>query len=355
MIRSVQIENFKSIERMDLPLGRVNVLLGENGSGKSNILEAIGFGCAAAADKLDREFLAARGVRITRAPLVRCGFQMEAVDQPVAIGFVMEGDQHVRFSIQNDNSEYGGWQAQSQEWDAYIASSGPRRTRRPSGDLAGLLSYMIYAPQMVPLRALEQESLIEPLGIHGEGLFRLLQHLQTQGKRDEIRRHLTKIDWFEDVEAIESPIAPSSRAIRIRDHYMAEGLAAFDQHSANEGFLFFLFYICLFLSQDTPRFFAIDNVENSLNPKLCMNLMALIARLTKENDKQVILTTHNPAILDGLDLKDDEQRLFVTYRDVEGKSRIRRITYREPAQGEEPMRLSEAFLRGYLGGLPANF
>ena len=41
MIREVKIQNYKSIERLDLELGRINVLIGENGCGKTNILEAI--------------------------------------------------------------------------------------------------------------------------------------------------------------------------------------------------------------------------------------------------------------------------------------------------------------------------
>lgn len=42
MIRSVEIRNFKSIAWTSLSLGNVNVFVGANGSGKSNILEAIG-------------------------------------------------------------------------------------------------------------------------------------------------------------------------------------------------------------------------------------------------------------------------------------------------------------------------
>jgi AAA15 family ATPase/GTPase len=50
MITQLIIENYKSIQNLTLDVGRVNVLIGENGCGKSNILEAITF---AAADKLD--------------------------------------------------------------------------------------------------------------------------------------------------------------------------------------------------------------------------------------------------------------------------------------------------------------
>ena len=41
MFTEVQIENYKSIQSLKIGLGRVNVFIGENGCGKSNILEAI--------------------------------------------------------------------------------------------------------------------------------------------------------------------------------------------------------------------------------------------------------------------------------------------------------------------------
>ena len=65
MISEIQIENFKSIARLSLQPGSVTVLIGENGSGKSNILEAISFAAAASANKLDDEFLYNRGIRVT--------------------------------------------------------------------------------------------------------------------------------------------------------------------------------------------------------------------------------------------------------------------------------------------------
>ena len=46
MIKSIHIENFKSIEKMDVPLERVNILVGGNNSGKTSILQAIQFGCS---------------------------------------------------------------------------------------------------------------------------------------------------------------------------------------------------------------------------------------------------------------------------------------------------------------------
>jgi AAA15 family ATPase/GTPase len=113
------------------------------------------------------------------------------------------------------------------------------------------------------------------------------------------------------------------------------------------------------MSNDTPKFFAIDNIDNAMNSKLGRELVKTLVKLSKkkesDNDKQVILTTHNPAILDGLNLNDPEQRLFVIYRNAYGHTKATRIFKTETPEGQRPLPLSEQFLRGYLGGLPDNF
>lgn len=46
MLKEVRIKNYKSIDKLKLELGRVTILIGENGCGKSNILEAIALASA---------------------------------------------------------------------------------------------------------------------------------------------------------------------------------------------------------------------------------------------------------------------------------------------------------------------
>ena len=73
MIRTIQIDGFKSIESEPLELGRVNCFIGANGVGKSNILEAVGVLGAAASGKVDDESLMRRGVRAGRSEERRVG------------------------------------------------------------------------------------------------------------------------------------------------------------------------------------------------------------------------------------------------------------------------------------------
>jgi energy-coupling factor transporter ATP-binding protein EcfA2 len=52
MITRVTVNSFKSIANVDIELGNLNVFVGANGSGKSNLLEAIGVLSAAADGKV---------------------------------------------------------------------------------------------------------------------------------------------------------------------------------------------------------------------------------------------------------------------------------------------------------------
>jgi predicted ATPase len=127
----------------------------------------------------------------------------------------------------------------------------------------------------------------------------------------------------------------------------------FSAENANEGALHVLFYLALFISEKTPSFFAIDNIETALNPMLCRHLMTRITELAKKHQKQVLITTHNPAILDGLNLHDPEQHLFVVKRTDEGHTKVERIKLKPDVENES-LKLSELWMRGYLGALPSN-
>ena len=64
MIDTIEIKNFKSIVDLTINLGRFNVIIGANGCGKTNILEAITFASAASQNKLDTASLINRDIRV---------------------------------------------------------------------------------------------------------------------------------------------------------------------------------------------------------------------------------------------------------------------------------------------------
>ncbi len=377
MIETLHIENFKSINNLKINVGRINTFIGENGSGKSNLLEALVFVSASQSNKLDNEFLVSRGLRVTEPQLMRSAFTKENIFQNININLYFEGQKKLEYKFYNENSAYSKWslipnleEMQNIEIDDETFEKIEHIKERmgfeiPSDVIEYLVNkdlglnienFIIYSPENTALRNFYKEGQIEPLGINGEGLLKLLKVVNNYEDKSYINtiiKSLQLFDWFEDIQIPDSLSSGEDKVI-IKDKYLYKEI---DQRSTNEGFLFILFYITLIVAKETPKAFAIDNIDASLNPKLCTKLMTIITELAHKYDKQIFLTTHNPAILDGIDLTDEEQKLFVVSRNKRGHTRMKNITLenKPKSSNDEPLKLSEAFLRGYLGGLPKGF
>ncbi len=394
MIQSIHIQNFKSVVDLSLDLGRFNVLIGENGCGKSNILEAIAFGAAAGANKLDYEFMGSRGIRLTNPEFMYSAFANLIQETLITLEFTTESSKY-HYKLEHNTS--GKWkdkfaeelfttlnnnklndnfndiktkynQLKSKHGDTLeeeipsflnlvehieLLETLFHNIQNQSPD-TNLSNFIIYSPEESRLRKFEDSDHIYPLGIKGQGLFQYLKEFTLDSKNkaavQEIKDTLALLDWYKDF-GLPDNLMRNEFALSIQDKYLDERLRYFDQRSTNEGFLFLLFYATLFISDLTPTFFAIDNIEASFNPKLCTELISTLVQLAKKHNKQVIVTTHNPAVLDGLDLHDDSQRLFVVRRNDEGHTRARRIEHKP----ERTMKLSEIWTKGFIGGLPDNF
>jgi predicted ATPase len=406
MISEIQIENFKSISKLSLKPGNVTVLIGENGSGKSNILEAITFAAAASANKLDDEFLYNRGIRVTEKDWMTSGLKSQVEDcknqqkykgSPIVIKVVdsnadIDLDLHINRLKLPDPMSQDEWLVEPQVTDslkrksetsysymqamistldknpAFAMLSKGERERISLMEYAKyvapaiseelfLSDFLIFAPENSVLRRFEEEGAIKPLGPKGEGLLKLLEVMSIISNGEfaaKLKSRLNLLGWFGDLQ-LPTEVDEMKGRLRIRDRWLSDDAPFFDQRSANEGFLYLLFYFTLMLSPRTPRFFAIDNIDNALNPKLCAELMRQITVLAAEKGKQVICTTHNPAILDGLNLHDDRQRLYVVRRDSEGHTIANRVQAPRPRPDGASVPLSTAFMSGLLGGLPDHF
>ena len=381
MIEKIHIQNFKSIHDLNIEVGRVNLFIGENGSGKSNILEALVFVSATKQSKVDNEFLFSRGLRVTNPNLMRSSFQTNTEDIIIEITF---NGEVVKSAFYNDNKEYSSWMIDERLLDSTnnlvttinkILESKRHNQEKyeklitdlKNDDIKNILNllsnvqetsrlenFLIYSPENTALRTFEKEGQILPLGINGEGLLKLLKVINNYEDKTNIQEIIKALQLFNWFENIIIPDNTDEDNIIIKDKYLDQ---EFDQKSSNEGFLFILFYITLMVAKETPKIFAIDNIDASLNPKLCTKLMTILVELSKKYDKQIFLTTHNPAILDGIDLNDIEQKLFIVSRKKQGHTRVKNITIENKPKSStnEPLKLSEAFLRGYLGGLPKGF
>jgi len=386
MLQEITIKNFKSIVSDTIELGRVNLFIGENGCGKSNILEAVGFASAALDERVDNENLISKGVRVAKPSLIISNFKNKKQASKLSIHLTFEDKSFFEFDFTKKDKDdfYNEWEVEKNsrtlvnnlvaEPQATYETPALRKFHEGLKPLVEKLKeeyphwvlkkYIIYLLNTPALRGSTHESKKEPLGIYGEGLDLLLASLDKE-EMSTLKSYKYLINWLDDFFIdVQNALKykgykanHSNSVLYFMDKHMPKSNNTFSLENANEGILHILFYLAAMISKRTPKFFAIDNIESCLNPHLCRHLMEEICKLAKSEDKQLLITTHNPAILDGLNLFDDEVRLFEVKRNDKGHTQTRRITLKPEVQNDmgERYKLSELWTRGFLGAIPNQF
>jgi AAA15 family ATPase/GTPase len=409
VIRELTIQNYKSILDHKIELGRINVFIGENGCGKTNILEAMAMAAATLTDKLSVEELFARGIRVAKPAIMRSSFEeskslaillsltftiitprnsprdysvplklSHATKSDVTftetgrksltsrLGGIVEAERQVKTFLDLANAAQSDPAARNTLVDFIIEAKDNFNSvaalaiydEGRSLLSAQMSDFAIYNANILALRGLYTFSRRTPLGIYGENLDVAMSALPSDVWADVLERAKC-VSWLEDIVVDPEDsrkyeghkLGQSKSNLYFHDRFMKRRNNVFSAENVNEGILHVLFYLTLFVSESAPKVFGIDNIDTALNPQLCRDLMKQLAELAAKHDKQALITTHNPAVLDGMNLLDDEQRLFVVYRDDDGHTVTRRIK-QKPETKEGKYKLSELWMRGLLGGLP---
>lgn len=168
---------------------------------------------------------------------------------------------------------------------------------------------------------------------------------------------LDMIDWAADITIatpkksnINANIPTTRNVIAFTDRYMRE-TAQFTGYDASEGALYVLFMLALAMHPNAPSIFAVDSFDHALNPRLAKKMIEVFCNQIVQQGKHVFLTTHNPLVLDGLDLNNDDIRLFAVNRDGNGYTQIQRVKVSQELINEgQP--LSRLWINGRLGSVP---
>jgi len=393
MIAKVAISAFKSLANVEVELGQLNVFVGANGSGKSNLLEAIGVLSAAADGKVTDQTLLQRGVRPGVPKLYKSAFPSTA-RQSAHISFSGSSeDAHYDVTLNNPlNDPSPAWKFKTElleRGQAKLASRSPHSRNNPNTEIGlaalkvtelkeddpalalmrRLQNYVIFTPTTPVLRGVAPETQPrQPLGLSGGRLPDAVHELLVGRSHNEpakkvCRDALQLIGWAKGYDlalATELPLSPaaspSAKVIKFTDRYMSPGRNVLSGYDASEGALLILFLAVLAVHPQVPAFCAVDNADHGLNPGLATVLMRDFSEwvLSSTNQRQILMTSHNPAVLDGLPLQDDRVRLFTVDRDNHGKTIISRLKVDEHllSMAEKGWTLSRLWMNKLIGGMP---
>jgi len=400
MIEKISIEGFKSITDVELDLGLINILIGPNGSGKSNLLEAVGVMGANTYGSVEPESLKYRGVRLglpesyksshKSQPSRRLVFRAQSRDAKYYVSFEnLLFSKRMRWQIDCERLSNDGRSLlarESRECLLYAKgipgsqsikisddqSAAMLAVRIQDEDAAGARSlledlegFAIYAPSTPALRGIAEDVSRDPLGLGGSGLSNAVTEMMnlSQGTFGpfELNDVWELIEWADDmssVTAAEARVSPylktGAEILTFHDRFMRGDHGRLSAYDASEGALYVLFMLTLIGHPKSPRFVGIDNFDQALHPRLACALTRLISdQILEDGSRQMLATTHNPLVLDGLDLLDDRVRLFTVDRDENGASRVERVLVTEELI-DQGFSLSRLWTSGRLGGVPRN-
>ena len=399
MISTIHISSFKSLADVTVDLGQINVFIGANGSGKSNLLEAVGVLSAAASGRIDDASLMTRGVRPGLPALYKTAFAKLSSNDKLAVSIDLEAkaEGHASYKVSLNNPIKDPLPAWRYHAESLIDEAGGQpiagrsnhtiEKLNPEAGLAALKmvemsedtaarrlltdlqAYRIYSPNTPTLRGIAQDTQPQrPVGLSGGGLPGAVNTLLRLAKDSELIQDAfdaayEMVDWASKVDAVPSssialsPSAATSKdVVRFVDRFMLKDRNTLSGADASEGALYVLYTMALMLDPSSPSFLAIDNADHGLNPRLAKRLIEHTCEwiLTGKLRKQILLTTHNPLVLDGLPLQDDRVRLFTVSRLSNGRTDIKRVVVDENLRKslETQYSLSRLWVMGHLGGVP---
>lgn len=381
MLDRILLYDFKSFHEVEIPLGRLTLVVGTNASGKSNLRDALrflhGVGLGYPLAEIIGEKYGPGGILVWRG--IRGGTNEIAThgrtDFTLACDVIGEQFTRLRYGLTVDVSSSVEGPHVTAEFlfsnDDYIFDADPdddpveqrgehqirvRHKRggnyRAHGKISEftssrpVLSQVPERPKEIKMTReaceatlevlrsmrfldLDPEAMREPsqpgqviLGDRGENLSSVLQSICSDAELKE-----TLLSWLRaltPMDATDFEFVQDFRG-RVLVHLVESSGARVSALSASDGTLRFLALIAALLSPDSGRLYFFEEFDNGIHPTRLHLLLQLVQQTCERQGIQVVGTSHNPAMLAFLDEDARDHALLVYRSEASPYSKVRRI------------------------------
>jgi len=299
MITNVTIKNYKSILDASVSLRPFTLLIGANGTGKSNFLQLL------------REVSDVAGSPLTRHVNHPSSDQL----------FEFENHEGV-FSIENRSAI--------------------------SHILPELRHVSVFS--LDPVKAGEKENLVEHPVVHedGSGVVQVLDSLKT-GDREDLFDTIeaTLREYIPETEKLSFVPGQTVKQLQVRERHLAKPIPV---SQLSDGTRLTLILLTIMFQESPPSLICIEEIDRSLHPRLFGRIVRLCLDMADgENMPQIIATTHNPYLIDQFRGNEDAVIIVEKEKGVTTFTTLEeRLRHLEP--DEEP--LGALWYSGFVGGIP---
>ncbi len=372
LLRKVKLENLLSFRNTEVELRGLNVLIGANASGKSNLIEAIGLLQAAPVD-LSAAILRLGGVRVVcslAVPSPVAAIECYGIsDEPLkyrlefseeAEGFLIHRES---LSLSAPDAVNGGEEnyfrrvagtvsfgnevskipsAQS-IFELYKSPADPTPITRIGRWFEGIRIYREFlttGDSRVRIGA-STSTRKEFLHDGGGNLALVLLDMVFKGLHEQIQAYLRRFcDRFNDVRiGLDGPIAKTY----IEESGLLRPLVSW---RLSDGTLKFLCLLAVLLQQELPPLICIEEPEVGLHPEAVQIVADALVQASERT--QLIVTTHSEALIDAL--SDRPEDVLVTERDFDNSTQFRRLDKEQLSLWLERYSLGQLWRKGEIGG-----
>jgi predicted ATPase len=345
------ISGFKSIASAAVKLRSLNVLIGANGSGKSNFVGAFSFLRA-----------------VNRGQLQDYVGRVGGAERVLHFGSRVTSELEMRMSFGRGRAGYGITLARNDADELYMVTTGhhppeggaeairwaeggdhPLPPEHVSELIKGWQLHHFHDTSAVsPLKSTADVGDNRRLGPDGANLaaFLYLLRQRHEGSYNEIRRTVQLVAPFFD-DFLLKPTALNESRIRLEWRHRGSD-AYFDVSALSDGSLRFIALATLLLQpvELRPSLIMLDEPELGLHPYAIATLASLIRRASAET--QLVLATQSSLLLDHFRPED----VLVTER-AEGRSTFSRLDGAALETWLEDYSLGQLWEKNHFGGRPA--
>lgn len=386
MITEIEIEGFKSLEKVHLKLGKLNLFVGANASGKSNffdalrVLQGIGYGFT-----IDEIFNGKprsatneiwEGIRggSAKAAFRRRGAERPGdPDAPIKFSVAMRKSGSSSFDFEIEMSPGRGLVLgeilRSNSEELVRCRKSVVRSISTAGEMAEVLDesmapftmerrllHVAFSrelgnvqnldPSPSVLRGYSQYKTVRRMGENGENFAALVQSIIAD------RSKQAYIDWLRQLNPVElDDVVILAGAVGDSLFALKEGAQEFPAPMLSDGTLRFAAVTAAFFQPDMPDIITIEEIENGIHPGRLRLLVELLKSQSSIDGPQVFATTHSPVILAWLDESDYETTFFCKRDEETGASIIKPLSeIPHLVKMVKNASLGELFTEGWMEG-----
>jgi predicted ATPase len=315
LLTRVDIQNYRSIYKASVPLSPFTLLIGANGTGKSNFLQLLKDASVTGLGDYD-----------TFGPDVHPPKQFP-------------GFKHYAFSSEDQlislyNDEKKTYQVK--KYDSI-----------PS-NLPELKDVRIFSLNPCNAGACENLAPWPTVQEDGAGIVQVLDALKT-GDREELFNQIEKTfsQYIPEVEKLSFLPDKNAKRLQVRERYLPNPILV---SQLSEGMQLALILITILYQEHKPSLVCIEDIDRGLHPRLFQSIVELCFDLSEgDNGVQIIATTHNPYLID--EFKGHEEAVIIVEKE-NGQTTFTTLAERlaiiDPV--EEP--LGSLWYSGFVGGMP---